>query len=44
MPLCNAVYQVLYEGDTCTQALQQLLERERPDEEMCLPNFSKKYN
>ena len=44
MPLCTAVYQVLYEVATCTQALQQLLERERPDEEMCLPNFSKKYN
>ena len=44
MPLCTAVYQVLYEGATCAQALQQLLERERPDEEMCLPNFTKKYN
>ncbi|HBL55767.1 MAG TPA: glycerol-3-phosphate dehydrogenase, partial [Deltaproteobacteria bacterium] len=34
MPICNAVYQVLHEGFSCTQALQQLMERDRPDEEM----------
>jgi len=39
MPICNAVYQVLHEGISCAQALKQLLERERPDEEMMLfPN------
>ena len=44
MPLCSSVYQILYEGATCAQALQQLLEREIPDEEMCLTNFTKKYS
>ena len=34
MPICNAVYQVLHKGTSCAQALQQLLERDRPDEEM----------
>ena len=34
MPICNAVYQVLHEGISCAQALKQLLERDRPDEEM----------
>jgi glycerol-3-phosphate dehydrogenase (NAD(P)+) len=34
MPICNAVYQVLHEGISCAQALNQLLERDRPEEEM----------
>ena len=44
MPLYTAVHQVLYEGATCAQVLQQLLECERTDKEMCLPSFTKKYN
>jgi glycerol-3-phosphate dehydrogenase (NAD(P)+) len=32
MPICNAVYQVLHEGISCAQALNQLLERDRPEE------------
>jgi glycerol-3-phosphate dehydrogenase (NAD(P)+) len=41
MPLCTAVYQVLHEGITCTQALQQLLERDRPNEELSIADISK---
>ena len=41
MPICKAVYQVLHEGISCAQALKQLLERERPDEEMkFFPNLN----
>ncbi|MBC8259608.1 MAG: NAD(P)-dependent glycerol-3-phosphate dehydrogenase [SAR324 cluster bacterium] len=41
MPLCSAVFQVLHQGISCVQALQQLLERERPDEEvMFFPNLN----
>jgi glycerol-3-phosphate dehydrogenase (NAD(P)+) len=41
MPICKAVYQVLHEGISCAQALKQLLERERPDEEMMFfPNLN----
>ena len=40
MPICNAVYQVLHEGISCAQALNQLLERDRPEEEMMyFPNL-----
>lgn len=41
MPLCNAVYLVLHEGITCVQALQQLLERDRPNEEISISDTSK---
>ena len=41
MPICKAVYQVLHEGVSCAQALQKLLERVRPDEEMYATNFAK---
>ena len=34
MPICNAVFQVLHEGISCAQALKQLLERDRPEEEI----------
>ena len=34
MPICNAVFQVLYEGISCAQSLQWLLERNPPDEEI----------
>ena len=41
MPICRAVYQVLHEVISCAQALKQLLERERPDEEMMFfPNLN----
>ena len=32
IPICKAVYQVLFEGVSCAQALQELLERDCPDE------------
>ena len=41
MPICIAVYQVLHEGVSCTQALQKLLERVRPDKEIHATNFAK---
>ena len=41
MPICKAVYQVLYEGLSCAQALQNLLERDLPDEEMHTTDFTK---
>jgi len=34
MPICKAVYQILHEGVSCFQALQNLLDRDLPDEEM----------
>ena len=34
MPICNAVYQILHEGISCSIALDKLLERDRPNEEM----------
>jgi glycerol 3-phosphate dehydrogenase (NAD(P)+) (EC 1.1.1.94) len=40
MPICNAVYQVLHQGVSCTHALQKLLERDRPDEEMYVPDLA----
>jgi glycerol-3-phosphate dehydrogenase (NAD(P)+) len=39
MPICNAVYQVLHQVVSCTQALQKLLERDSPDEEMYVPDL-----
>ena len=40
MPICNAVYQVLHQGVSCTQALQKLLERDRPVEEMYVADLA----
>ena len=34
MPICNAVYQILHEGISCSIALDKLLERDGPNEEM----------
>ena len=34
MPICNAVYQILHEGISCSIALDKLLERDPPNEEM----------
>ena len=42
MPISNAVYKVLHEGISCAQALNQLLERDRPREEMMF--FPNSYN
>jgi glycerol-3-phosphate dehydrogenase (NAD(P)+) len=36
MPICNSVYQ----GVSCTQALQKLLERDRPVEDMYVPDLA----
>ena len=32
MPICNAVFQILYKGISCIQALKNLLERDPIDE------------
>ena len=32
MPICNAVFQILYKGISCSQALKDLLERDPTDE------------
>ena len=42
MPICNSVYQVLQEGISSAQALNQMLERDRPEEEMMF--FPNVYN
>ena len=44
IPICKAVYQILFEGVSCAQALQELLERDRPDEEMLTTDFAKMSN
>ena len=41
MPLCRAVYGILYEGVSCNRALQGLLERDLPDQEICIPDYAK---
>ena len=41
MPLCRAVYGILYEGVSCVGALQGLLERDLPDQEICTPDYAK---
>ena len=41
MPLCRAVYGIIYEGVSCVRALQGLLERDLPDQEICIPDYAK---
>ncbi len=41
MPLCRAVYGILYEGVSCVMALQGLLERDLPDQEISAPDYAK---
>ena len=40
MPLCRAVYGIIYEGVSCDRALQGLLERDLPDEEIIIPDYT----
>ena len=32
MPLCRAVYEIIYEGVSCVRALKRILERNLPDQ------------
>ena len=41
MPLCRAVYRIIYEGISCMRALQGLLERDLPDQEICISDYAK---
>ena len=41
MPLCRAVYEIIYEGVSCASAFQGLLERDLPDQEICIPDYAK---
>jgi len=41
MPLCRAVYGIIYEGVSCVRALQGLLERDLPDQEISIPDYAK---
>ena len=40
MPLCRAVYGIIYEGISCVRALQSLLERDLPDHEINIPHYA----
>jgi len=40
MPLCKAVYGIMYEGISCVRALQGLLERDPPDHEISIPHYA----
>ena len=40
MPLCRAVYGIIYEGVSCASAFQVLLERDPPDQEISIPDYS----
>ena len=39
MPLCRAVYEIIYEGVSCASAFQGLLERDLPDQEINIPDY-----
>jgi len=39
MPLCRAVYGIIYEGVSCASAFQGLLERDLPDQEISIPDY-----
>ena len=39
MPLCRAVYEILYEGISCAKALQRIIEREPADHEIRIPDY-----
>ena len=41
MPLCRAVYGIIFDGVSCTSALQELLERDLPDQEIYTPDYAK---
>ena len=40
MPLCRAVYGIIYEGISCVRALQGLLKRDLPDYEISSPHYA----
>ncbi len=39
MPLCRAVYGIIYEGVSCVRALRGLLGRDTPDQEISIPDY-----
>ena len=39
MPLCRAVYGIIYEEVSCASAFQGLLERDLPDQEINIPDY-----
>ena len=39
MPLCRAVYGIICEGVSCVRALQGILERDPPDQEISIPDY-----
>ena len=39
MPLCRAVYEIIYEGVSCASAFQGLLERDLPDQEINITDY-----
>ena len=41
MPLCRAVYGIIYEGVRCVRALKGILERDLPDQEISTPDYAK---
>jgi len=41
MPLCRAVYRIIFEGVSCVRALQGLLERNLPEQEISIPEYAK---
>jgi len=41
MPLCRAVYGIIYEGVSCVRALHGLLERDLPEQEISIPDYAK---
>ena len=40
MPICTAVYGIIYEGISCIRALKGLLERDLPDHEISIPHYA----
>jgi len=40
MPLCRAVYGIIYEGISCVRALQGLLKRDLPDHEISIRHYA----
>ena len=41
MPLCRSVYGIIYEGVSCVRALNGILERDLPDQEISIPYYAK---
>jgi len=40
LPLCRAVYGIIYEGVSCGKTLKELLERASPDLEIRIPDYA----